>query len=150
VVAGAVAIDVPASPWLLACTGLLASMVGFGKRAHELSWAEREGREHGETRAALAGYRAPVLRWAMGILAITTCVAYVLYTQDHRTVGIFHTRQLVWTVPFCVVGILRFMQLALWRPREDSPTEAMLRDGPFLANIAAWGVVVLLIIYAKV
>jgi decaprenyl-phosphate phosphoribosyltransferase len=50
-------------------------------------------------------------------------------------------------VPFSALGILRFLQLALWRPRAESPTDAVLRDWPFLLNLAAWGAVVIAIIY---
>jgi decaprenyl-phosphate phosphoribosyltransferase len=147
VLGGALAIDVPPSPWLLACTGLLAMMLGFGKRAHEILLATRAGKEATETRAALAGYRPETLRWALYALAVATCGAYAAYTQDHRTVQFFGTRDLVWTLPFCVLGIVRYLQLALWRPRAHSPTEAMLRDWPFLVNIGIWGVAVLGIIY---
>ncbi len=62
VVGGAYAIDVPISPWLLACTGLLAAMLGFGKRAHELSAA---GGAAASTRAARAGYTLTGLQGAM-------------------------------------------------------------------------------------
>jgi decaprenyl-phosphate phosphoribosyltransferase len=147
VLAGTFAIDVPPSPWLLACTGLLAMMLGFGKRAHELLLAARAGKDATATRAALAGYSPTTLRWVLGALALATCLAYAAYTQDHRTVLFFGTRDLVWTLPFPVLGILRFLQLALWRPRPHSPTEAMLRDPLFLLNIAAWGVAVLAIVY---
>lgn len=145
--AGAYAIDVPASPYLLACTGLLATFLGLGKRAHELAWAAKSGGAIGGTRAALAGYRVPVVRAAMLVLAVATCVVYVLYTQDHHTVVSFGTRQLVWSAPFAVVGIARFLTLALWRPRQDSPTEAMLRDPLFLANLVAWGTTIVALVY---
>lgn len=145
--AGALAIDVPVSPWLLACTGLLASMLGFGKRAHELIQAEATERAAHESRASLAGYRVRTLRIALALLAGATVVAYALYTQDHHTVGFFHTRMLIVTVPFSAFGIVRFLQLALWKPREESPTDAVLRDWPFLVNLAAWGAVVIAIIY---
>jgi 4-hydroxybenzoate polyprenyltransferase len=144
VVGGAAAIDVPVSPWLLACTALLATMLGFGKRAHEL---HRAGGEATTTRAALAGYSLGVLRWAMYVLAVATIAAYAMYTQDDRTVSFFGTRQLIWTVPFCVLGIARFLQHAMWKPREHSPTDAILRDLPFIANFLLWGATVLLIIY---
>jgi decaprenyl-phosphate phosphoribosyltransferase len=147
VYAGAVAIDVPASPYLLWCTVLLATFLGLGKRAHEMAWAEKAGRGVAATRAALAGYSPRVVRLAMGGLAIATCVAYVLYTQDAHTVAFFGTRQLVWSTPFAAIGIFRFMQLALWNPREDSPTEAMLRDPAFLVNLCAWAGVIVAIVY---
>jgi 4-hydroxybenzoate polyprenyltransferase len=147
VLAGAYAISVPASAWLLACTGLLAVMLGLGKRAHELSWSQRAGRPSGETRAALAGYRLPMVRVAMLVLAAATCLVYVLYTRDPSTIRFFKTDQLIWTSPFPVVGITRFLTLTLWRPSDDSPTEAMLRDPLFLLNLAAWGGVVVFILY---
>ena len=147
VLAGGLAIGVPVSPWLLACTGLLASLLGFGKRAHELIRAEVAEVEAHHTRASLAGYRVRHLRWAMTLLAVATTVAYGLYTQDHHTVAFFGTRALVVTLPFCLFGIARFAQLALWRASDDSPTDAILRDPAFLLNLAAWGATVVAIIY---
>lgn len=147
VVGGALAIAVPISPWLIACTVLLSALLGFGKRAHEVTMAERAGRDPSTTRTSLRGYRVGPLKWIMLALALATTLSYALYTQDRRTVTFFHTHQLIWTLPFCVAGILRFLQLALWRPRPQSPTEAMLRDRLFLLNIGLWGVAVMIIIY---
>jgi 4-hydroxybenzoate polyprenyltransferase len=147
VLAGAFAIGVPVSPWLLLCTGLLAALLGFGKRAHELRTAVREEREVEATRAALAGYSLGMLTWAMYLLSVGTSVAYALYTRDARTVAYFGTQRLIWTLPFCIVGIGRFLQLALWQPRDDSPTDAILHDRLFMANILLWGGAVLAIIY---
>jgi 4-hydroxybenzoate polyprenyltransferase len=145
VLAGATAIAVPASNWLLACTTLLAMFLGFGKRAHELAWAMRTGAT--TTRASLAGYRLPVVHAAMVVLGLVTCAAYVAYTLDARTVGEFGTDQLVWSSPFVALGLVRFMFLAIYRPSEDSPTEAMLKDPWFLADLAAAVATVLYIIY---
>lgn len=147
VAGGAFAISVEISPWLIVCTGLLAAMLGFGKRAHELLLAARDGRDPVSTRRSLGGYRLPVLRFVMGLLAVATGAAYALYTQDQRTVEFFGTRQLLWTLPFALLGIARFLQLALFRPRLRSPTDAILRDWPFMANMLAWGAAVLAIIY---
>jgi len=146
VLAGAVAIGVPASGWLLACTALLALFFGLGKRAHELAWAERAGGAV-ETRAALAGYRIPVVRAAMIGLALATCAAYVAYTVDARTVRDFGTDKLAYSAPFVALGILRFMFLALWYPKDEPPTEAMLKDPWFLLDLAGATAVVLYIIY---
>jgi 4-hydroxybenzoate polyprenyltransferase len=146
VLAGAAAIAVPASPWLLVCTALLAIFLGLGKRAHELAWAERTGATS-TTRAALAGYSLPVVRVAMLVLAAVTCAAYVAYTLDARTVAFFQTDRLVYSAPFVALGILRFLILALWRPKDESPTEAMLKDPWFLLDLAAATATVLFIIY---
>lgn len=147
VLAGGLAIQVPVSPWLLACTGMLACLLGFGKRAHELLAAEAAEVDARTTRESLAGYRVRHLRWAMTLLALSTSAAYGLYTQDHHTVAFFGTRALVFTLPFCLFGIFRFSQLALWRGGDDSPTDVILRDPIFLLNLLGWAATVVAIIY---
>jgi 4-hydroxybenzoate polyprenyltransferase len=146
VLAGAAAIDVPASNWLLLCTALLATFLGLGKRAHELAWAERTGATV-ETRAALAGYSIPVVRAAMFLLGTATVAAYIMYTVSPHTVAFFGTSYLPYSAPFVAIGIVRFMQLALWYPKDDPPTEAMLRDPYFLVNLVVATGVMLYIIY---
>lgn len=146
VLAGAAAIQVPVSTWILICTPLLALFLACGKRAHELAWAEQAGRA-GTTRAALAGYRAEVLRVVMIGLAVLTCATYVAYTLDDRTVRQFGTDRLVYSSPFVLLGIVRFLMLAIWRPTEDSPTEAMLKDPWFLVDLALAAATILYVIY---
>ncbi|HEU0034147.1 MAG TPA: UbiA prenyltransferase family protein [Kofleriaceae bacterium] len=146
VLGGAVAIDVPASEWLLICTALLAAFLGLGKRAHELAWATRAG-EVSTTRAALAGYRIEVVRLAMYALAVVTVIAYVAYTIDSRTVHFFGTDRLAYSSPFVALGIVRYLYIALWKPKDESPTEAMLKDPWFLLDSLAAAITVLYIIY---
>jgi decaprenyl-phosphate phosphoribosyltransferase len=146
VLAGAAAIDVPASRWLLLCTALLALFFGLGKRAHELAWAERSGGKT-ETRAALAGYNIPVIRVIMSILLLVTSGAYFAYTVDPHTVEFFGTKNLPYSSPFVVFGLLRFMSLALWWPKDDPPTEAMLKDPWCLLDFVAATATVVYIIY---
>ncbi len=145
--AGGAAIAVTPSSWLMICTGLLATYLALGKRAHELSHANREGREATSTRAALAGYRLSWVRVGMAVLGAATVAAYVLYTVDDHTRAFFGTDKLPWSAPFCAFGIARFAWLALVRPGSESPTDAMLRDPSFLLNLAAWAVVILVIVY---
>jgi 4-hydroxybenzoate polyprenyltransferase len=146
VLGGAAAIDVPASKWLLVCTALLAVFLGLGKRAHELAWAERSGQTT-ETRAALAGYRLPVVRVTMILIGIATCASYVAYTVSPHTIAFFGTDRLAYSTPFVALGILRFLFLALWWPKDDSPTEAMLKDPWFLLDLVAATATLLYIIY---
>ena len=146
VLGGASAIDVPASHWVLICTALLALFLGLGKRAHELAWAERTGQAT-STRAALAGYSIPVVRLAMILLAVATVVSYVMYTLDTRTVHMFGTEKLFYSSPFVALALLRFLFLALWYPKDESPTEAMLKDVWFLLDLAGAVGSILYIIY---
>ena len=134
VLAGAFAIDVEPSPWLLACTFLLAMFLGFGKRAHELAGSEEADRQ----RAALASYNLAGLRWSLHALAVLVVVIYVLYTRSEHTIATFGTDALVYTVPYPVFGILRFIHLATTRHEAESPTEEMLRDPLFMLNLALY------------
>jgi decaprenyl-phosphate phosphoribosyltransferase len=146
VLAGAFAIAVPASGWLLLCTALLALLLGFGKRAHELAWATRQG-EKATTRVALAGYRLDVLRVALVVLAVASCAGFVAYTLDAHTVTEYGTNRLVYSAPFVAIAIVRFLMLAMWRPSDVSPTEAMLKDPWFLLDVASAVGVMLYVIY---
>jgi decaprenyl-phosphate phosphoribosyltransferase len=145
VLAGAVAIAVPVSGWLLLCTTLLALLLGFGKRAHELAWAERTGRP--ATRAALAGYRLDVLRIALLALTVATCGAFVAYTVDDVTIAHFGTDRLIYSAPLVALAVVRFLVLALWSSRDEPPTEAMLRDPWFLVLVSGAAGAMLYVIY---
>jgi 4-hydroxybenzoate polyprenyltransferase len=146
VLGGAAAIGVPASHWVLICTTLLAMFFGLGKRAHELAWAARSGSAH-VTRASLAGYKIEVVRLLMFVLGLATIGAYFMYTVDPNTREFFHTDYLAWSTPWVAVGIVRFLFLAIWYPKDLSPTEAMMRDPYFLAILAGATATVLYIIY---
>jgi 4-hydroxybenzoate polyprenyltransferase len=147
VLAGAAAITVPASRWLLLCTALLASFLGLGKRGHELVWARRTGAN--PTRPALAGYRIEVVRIAMIALGAITCAAFVAYTLHPHTIAFFGTSQLVYVAPFVLLGVVRFLILSLWRESDESPTDAMLRDRWFLLDLAAATATTLSVIYLR-
>lgn len=144
VVAGAQAIRVEASPYLLVCTGLLACFLGFGKRAHELASA---GTRAGEQRPALLGYRPEPLRYALLATGAATFVAYIFYCLAPHTVAFFHTNRMVWTAPFALLGLGRFLQIVSRAPHADSPTDEMLRDAPFTINLFLWAATILAIIY---
>jgi 4-hydroxybenzoate polyprenyltransferase len=145
VAAGAFAIDVEASAYLFLCTGLLATYLGFGKRAHELALA---GDRAHEQRAVLRSYRPEVLRVALWVTAAAAFVCYVLYTRAEHTVRFFGTTRMLWTAPFAAFGMLRFYAL-VQAPKGESPTEEILKDAPFMLNILTWGAAITLIIYFR-
>jgi 4-hydroxybenzoate polyprenyltransferase len=146
VLAGGYAIDVWVTEYLLLCTGLLATFLGFGKRAHELATS---GARAAKQRPVLRGYRAGVLRWALIATGLLTFASYVLYTRAPHTVRFFGTTRMVWTAPFAAVGLTRFLWIVQDPEIADSPTEAMLRDLPFILNLVIWGAAVTGIIYFR-
>src|SRR5262245_8051754 len=108
VLAGAFAIDVPASRWLLICTLLLSALLGFGKRAHELRIGGEERHLH---REVLGDYNPQVLRVLLVVLGVATAAAYTIYTRTQHTNELFGGGQLVFTVPFVAFGIYRFIRI---------------------------------------
>jgi 4-hydroxybenzoate polyprenyltransferase len=139
VVAGAVAIPVGASRWVLLCTLLLSSLLGFGKRAHELRVAGETGRAQ---RDVLHRYDLKTLRVLMAVLGVLTTIAYLLYTRS-----MFHTERLVWTMPLVAFGVFRFIWIAGSKTDAESPTDSMMRDAPFVANLVVYAAAVLALLY---
>jgi hypothetical protein len=124
---------------------LLALFLGLGKRYHEFVGSGR-GVAH-QQRAALGGYTQRGLEWALRATSLATVASYVAYTFDPETMTFFHSKSLWWTTIFVVLGVWRFIWLARSRPKAESPTQEMLRDGPFVAIIFSWVVVVLWVVY---
>lgn len=144
VLGGALALGVPASTWLLVCTALLACYLGLGKRAHELASL---GDKAKQARSVLERYNLKHIKIVMLVTAVATLIAYVLYTISAETQAAFGTRYLAVTGPFTLLGLLRFYQLVTHPHRESSPTDQMLRDWPFIGNLALWGATVIIVIY---
>jgi decaprenyl-phosphate phosphoribosyltransferase len=146
VIAGAYAIDVPASGWLLLCTLLLASLLGFGKRAHELRVS---GEKRSTQRLVLERYRPDVLRAVLLVLAGLTIAAYAAYTVSPHAIQSFSTWRLVFTVPFVAMGVIRFLNITTRKPDAESPTDSMLRDIPFMVNLVLYVLAIVFIIYGR-
>lgn len=146
VVSGALAIAVPASPWLLVCTFALSCFLGFGKRAHELATA---GERAGDQRAVLEKYRLSHLKVLLWVMALASIMAYVLYTLSSHTKEFFGTGRLLYTSPFAAFGVVRFLGLVSNHAAADSPTEEMLRDVPFMANLIVFAIATVAIIYLR-
>jgi hypothetical protein len=120
---------------------MLSSLLGFGKRAHELRVAGETGRAQ---RDVLHRYDAKTLRILMVVLGVLTTVAYILYTRS-----LVRTERLLWTVPFVGFGVFRFIWLAGSKTDAESPTDSMMRDAPFVANLVLYAAAVLGILYTS-
>lgn len=144
--AGAAAINVEISSWLLICTGLLALFLGFSKRRHEVVLLEEDVSQH---RAALARYSPRVLDQMISVVTASTVMAYALYTVSAETVSKFGTRLLGLTIPFVLYGIFRYLYLVYIEGEGGAPERSLLRDRPLLIDIFLWIVASGLILYLK-
>ena len=155
VLAGAFAIDVFISEWLIACTFFLALYLGLGKRDHELRLFLAG--QVKKSRKVLEQYRAEHLDFGVLFVAGLTIAVYTIYTLTAALPELtsalpyqplrsrptpFTSPWLPITIPFAVFGITRFYQLVN-KDLPHSPTDLLLRDAPFLINLALWGGVML-------
>ncbi len=144
VAAGAVAVGVPMSHWLLVCTILLAMFLGLSKRRHELTLLADGATGH---RRILQEYSPYLLDQMIGVVTASTLMGYVFYATSEETAARFGTSLLGLTIPFPLYGIFRYLYLVHQREGGGSPAELLLNDRPLLACVALWGLAVVVIIY---
>ena len=145
-IAGAAAINVPISHWLLICTLLLALFIALSKRRHELVLLEDNASAH---RTILTEYSPYLLDQMIAVVTASTLMAYVLYTVDARTVAEFGTRWLMASVPCVVFGIFRYLYLIHQKGEGGDPDRIVLSDRPFVVNVLIWVGIVAGIIYFR-
>jgi 4-hydroxybenzoate polyprenyltransferase len=143
-VAGALAIQVVFSDWLLVCTILLALFLALAKRRHELVTLE-DAASH---RRILAEYSPYLLDQMIAVVTASCLTAYSFYTLAPETVEKYRTDRLALTIPFVIYGIFRYLYLVHRREQGGSPGDVLLTDRPLLAAVALWAVAVVLIVYA--
>jgi 4-hydroxybenzoate polyprenyltransferase len=144
-VAGAVAIDVEFSSWLLVCTILLALFLSLAKRRHELVLLDASAGEH---RPILAEYSPYLLDQMIAVVTASCLTAYAFYTLAPETVEKYQTERVALTIPFVIYGIFRYLYLVHRREEGGSPTDVLLTDRPLLVAGALWVVAVVVIIYS--
>jgi 4-hydroxybenzoate polyprenyltransferase len=142
--AGAVAIDVPISNWLLFITILGALFLALSKRRHELVLLADGAMGH---RPILQEYTPYLLDQMIAVVTASTLVAYAFYTVSPDTVEKFHTTHLSLTLPFLLYGIFRYLYLVHQKEGGGSPSEMLLNDRPLLVCVALWAIAVAFIIY---
>lgn len=128
--AGAAAVHVRISPWLLLCTALLALFLALAKRRGELVLV---GAERTPGRPVLEGYSLALVDQLVTIVAASTVISYCLYTFTARD-----SKAMMITIPFVVFGVFRYLLLMHRRDLGEEPEEILLRDLPILLCIAGW------------
>jgi 4-hydroxybenzoate polyprenyltransferase len=143
-VAGAVAIGVVISEWLLVCTLLLALFLALAKRRHELVNLGAGAAGH---RKALSEYSPYLLDQMISVVTASTLTAYAFYTLAPETVAKYRTDRLAWTIPFVLYGIFRYLYLVHQKEQGGSPTDILITDRPLLVTVALWAAAIVLIVY---
>ena len=123
------------SIWLLLCTFFLSLFLGFCKRRDELL---KLGVANSETRPVLRGYTEPMLNALIGGSFALTTMMYALYTVWPHTVQQFGTRNLIYTLPFVLLGMGRYLYLVFLEEKGGRPHEILLMDLRLQIIVVAW------------
>jgi 4-hydroxybenzoate polyprenyltransferase len=141
--AGAVAIDVAMSHWLILCTALVALFLGFVKRRQEIVALG----ENSATRPILREYSLPFLDQMIGVVTAGTVLAYALYAFSPEVAEKLGTRHLGLTLPFVLFGIFRYLYLVHRRGEGENPTALVMSDPPLVVNVLLWAAAVLFVLH---
>lgn len=136
-IAGAVAISVVFSPWLVICTFLLALFLALGKRRHELVLLGSNANNH---RKILDDYSVPMLEQMISIITSSLIVSYSMYTF---LTGNYY---MMLTIPFAIYGLFRYLHLIHSNEFGGEP-EMIFKDHPTLLNLLAWTTTTIVILY---
>ena len=145
VLAGAAIINVPVSSWLVLTTMFISLFLGVMKRHSELEQITE--REITPTRKVLAEYSLTFTNQMATVAAAGVIICYALYTVSQRTVSVFGTENLIYTTPFVVFGIFRFMYLEYLNQKGENTTQIMLTDLPMILTVILYAATTVLIVY---
>jgi 4-hydroxybenzoate polyprenyltransferase len=138
--AGSVAIGITPSVWLQLCVFLLTLFLSFAKRRHEKITLEQAA----EHRGVLERYDVYFLDQMIVISAALSVIFYCLYvfSSERRDAAI-----LIYTIPFVIYGIFRYLYLVNVKRIGGEPGDAIFLDAPFALNLFLWGVSVVAVFY---
>lgn len=142
---GAAAIEVPISSWMILTTIFLSLFLAISKRRAELTGSENDNFEN--QRKVLSHYDVAFAD-QMNTVAVTgTIICYALYTVSSKAVNTFHTENLIYTTPFVIYGLFRYLYLLHRKNLGESPELIVTKDISLIINIILWFTFSFLIIY---
>ncbi len=145
VIAGAYIINVEVSSWLLLTTMFISLFLAIMKRKSELS--NSQNIENSANRKVLTDYSLDFTNHISTIAASAVIICYALYTVSQRTVATFGNENLIYTTPFVVFGIFRYMFLVYMNKQGENTTEIIITDIPMIFNIIFYILTTTLIVY---
>lgn len=144
ILAGGIAAEITLSNWIVLMTFLLTLFLSFAKRRDDVLRMQETGEA---PRKNTIRYNFTFINQAITITASVTLVCYVMYTVSPEVKAQFHTDYLYLTTAFVLVGLLRYIQLAVVDKKSGDPTKVILRDRFTQLVVLAWILCFLLIIY---
>tara|TARA_Y100001970_G_C14239415_1_gene863937 strand:+ start:3086 stop:3952 length:867 start_codon:yes stop_codon:yes gene_type:complete len=140
---GAEVTSIPLSPWIIVCSGLLSLMIAVGKRRSDLY---QQSYNQTESRASLKGYNLEFLDQVNSLLASLTIMSYLLFSTSEYAFSLLGN-SVIWTAPFVIFSILRYLQLVSVNNEGEDPTSMLLGDKITIALFSIWFCLMVSIIY---
>ncbi|WP_264755146.1 decaprenyl-phosphate phosphoribosyltransferase [Bacillus solitudinis] len=134
---GAVVVDVGVTSWFILCTMLLALFLALGKRRHELKLLNGDKTKQ---RKVLEHYSLHFLDQLISIVTAATIITYSLYTANTD-----ENAYMMWTIPFVIYGIFRYLYLVHMKQEGGSPERVLLEDKHILLTVIFFTLSVMLI-----
>ncbi|HVF51418.1 MAG TPA: decaprenyl-phosphate phosphoribosyltransferase [Pyrinomonadaceae bacterium] len=135
ILAGTLGVGIAPSQWLLLCGLMLALFLGFAKRRAEL-YALPEG--NADQRKVLKNYHAVWLDKMIVITATCVILTYSLYTMSDKTIQVHRTEALIYTAPFVMYAIFRYLYTLHHKSAGLDPAQEIFRDPHILLSITGW------------
>ena len=135
ILAGTLAVGIPPSQWLLLCGMMVTLFLGFTKRRAEIMALAEDKAAH---RKVLEHYSPVLLDKMIGITAAGLIMSYSLYTMSPDTIRIQGTANLIYTVPFVMYGVFRYIYLLHHQSRGSDTAHDLVRDPHLLIVVGAW------------
>lgn len=137
ILAGTLGVGIPPSQWLLLCGLMITLFLGFAKRRAEIIALADTRSAH---RRVLVHYSAVLLDKMIVITASGVIMSYSLYTMSPETIHTHGTNNLIYTLPFVMYGVFRYIFLLHQRRGGGDPSRDILRDPHMLLAVLGWGV----------
>lgn len=144
-IAGATAIEVSFSNWILLTTLYISLFLGFGKRRGEILLVNNTKQKH--TRSVLKLYSMQFLDYMIMSSVTLTIISYALYTIDSEVIKRFGTDKLIYTVPIVIYGMFRYLYVIYRSDSNGDPTEVVLKDKLIISVVLLWILLVIGLIY---
>lgn len=138
ILTGTLGLGIVPSAWLLLCGLMVTLFLGFAKRRAELLMLEAAGENNGLTRKVLDDYSPQMLEQFIAVTAACTILAYGLYTVSPQTIALHGSNGLIYTVPFVVYGIFRYLFLLHRQSKGNDTAKDLVQDSHLLITVLAW------------
>ena len=135
ILAGTLGLGIPPSQWLLLCGLMVTLFLGFSKRRAEIIALSEVQSTH---RKVLQDYSPLLLDKMIVITAAGLIMSYSLYTMNPDTIRIHGTANLIYTVPFVVYGVFRYIFLLHHQSSGGDPSKDLVQDPHILIVLVAW------------